>query len=524
MAEVIDPALHGHSRKTMLTWKWPLQVSGTIRGLVWTYHPTSRLNRSQRPSSKTQFRKVTKEAGVTTEGDTADTLESALQKIRTKCGKHVNLSMAIFKLMHARQGTKSVTEFEREIDELTDQCQFDTTPYDKDRARKDAFIFGTADDKLRQEALGKDFAYEQVMKAALGYEQSRRASGTIKQSSGEDVRQITYSQDDVDSIVARVLAGKYSKRQSVTMQKTENKQGSGKCRNCPPHYKPHITGRCPATGKTCVVCKGKNHFAGAPVCPSKQSSVRAVETQPERLYSYQNTGDCRDTMGYVEVVDIGLLHESRSENMALIDVNNARVKLFVDSGCKKTLIPTTYYQPEIGKTRPSMIKLRPYGTDQYLGVKGEVPVTLKAASGATIKTVVYIVEGHLAEPILGDEDAKALGILTINPNGKPTSEVAVACITSNLKAAGISVKTTIEAETVVPPDEQTRIQAIVDRYPSVVHRDLNTAGLLKDLKKPGDASVKFYIDTTVPPVQARYHPPPIAYHKRLSKHLQEMRE
>ena len=81
--------------------------------------------------------------------------------------------------MHARQGTKSVTEFVREIDELTDQCQFDTTPYDKDRARKDAYIFGTADGKLRQEALAKDFTYEQVMKAALGYEQSRRASGTI---------------------------------------------------------------------------------------------------------------------------------------------------------------------------------------------------------------------------------------------------------------------------------------------------------------------------------------------------------
>ena len=136
---------------------------------------------------------------------------------------------------------------------------------------------------------------------------------------------------------------------------------------------------------------------------------------------------------------------ARSENMALIDVNNARVKLFVDSGCKKTLIPTTYYQPEIGKTRPSMIKLRLMA--QIRSVKGEVQVTLIAASGATIKTVVYIVEGHLAEHILGDEDAKALGILTLNPNGKPTSEVAVAGIRSNLRAAGISVKTTKEAET-----------------------------------------------------------------------------
>ena len=39
----------------------------------------------------------------------------------------------------------------------------------KNRAMKDAFIFGMSDDKLRQEALAKDFTYAQVMQAALGY-------------------------------------------------------------------------------------------------------------------------------------------------------------------------------------------------------------------------------------------------------------------------------------------------------------------------------------------------------------------
>ena len=90
-------------------------------------------------------------------------------------------------------------------------CRFETKPYDKKRAKKDAFIFGTSDDKLRQEALAKDWDWDGVLKAALGYEQSRKSSGSFKQTSGEDVKRLEYSQDDVDAIVARVLAGKYSK-------------------------------------------------------------------------------------------------------------------------------------------------------------------------------------------------------------------------------------------------------------------------------------------------------------------------
>ena len=50
---------------------------------------------------------------------------------------------------------------------------------------KDAIIFGTSDEKLRQEALAKDFSLTDLRKAALGYEQSRRSSGTIKSENGQ---------------------------------------------------------------------------------------------------------------------------------------------------------------------------------------------------------------------------------------------------------------------------------------------------------------------------------------------------
>ena len=50
------------------------------------------------------FRKFTRDAGLVDE----DTLDTAITKIRAHCAKHVNLSMAVFKLIHAQQGTKSI--------------------------------------------------------------------------------------------------------------------------------------------------------------------------------------------------------------------------------------------------------------------------------------------------------------------------------------------------------------------------------------------------------------------------------
>ena len=126
------------------------------------------------------FRKMAKDANVITTGDAVDTLDQALTKIRTQCGGHVNLTMAMYKLMHIKQGTKSFTQFKREVEELAVQCQFETNPYTKSRAIKDAMIYGTSDEKLQKEALAKDVDRATLTKAGLGYEQARKSHGAMK--------------------------------------------------------------------------------------------------------------------------------------------------------------------------------------------------------------------------------------------------------------------------------------------------------------------------------------------------------
>jgi len=70
------------------------------------------------------------DAGLTDE----DTLNTAVTKIRADCAKHVNLSMAVFKLMYAQQGMKSITVIAKEIEDLAAQCKLTECQYTKETA------------------------------------------------------------------------------------------------------------------------------------------------------------------------------------------------------------------------------------------------------------------------------------------------------------------------------------------------------------------------------------------------------
>ena len=101
---------------------------------------------------------------------------------------------------------------------------------------KDAIIFGTSDEQLRREALAKDFNLSQLKTAALGYEQSRKSSGAIKQgqSQDEECRRV-YTEKQVEEIVAKMQAGKFSFQQQKQSKNEATQKQGGKCPNCPPH-------------------------------------------------------------------------------------------------------------------------------------------------------------------------------------------------------------------------------------------------------------------------------------------------
>ena len=159
----------------------------------------------------------------------------------------------------------------------------------------------------------------------------------------------------------------------------------------------------------CAVCKKKDHFARASACKGSEQSVRTVEDEFQHYTYSKNAED----LGRVEVIEVNQVQETRQANMTSVEVNGHRIGMFVDSGCKKTLIPAEAYQKSMGELHTANVKLRPYGTNQYLGLKGQLNAKIQCNKGAIRETTIYVVQGHLTEALLGDEDAKSLGILKI---------------------------------------------------------------------------------------------------------------
>ena len=375
-------------------------------------------------------------------------------------------------------------------------------------------IFGTADETLRKEALAKDFDLKQLRQAALGYEQSRKSSGKIKQEQGqEDLCRRTYTEAEVNEMVRRITAGKFSiqsQKKNPPGKKPAN--STYQCPNCPPHYRPHtIDAKCPARTKTCVVCKQKDHFAGSKACPM---TVKRVVEQGH-MYRFEEGEEALEDLRCIETVHL-LNHQDLYDQDAMVSVklNGIEAEMFVDSGCKRTLLPASMYQKEMGPLSQTNIKFRPYGTETILKCHGTVDATIVTQSGAKHTTQMYVVEGHLAEPLLGRVDALALGVLNIKKEGRNETTEGVNVVADNLRAAGIRLAGGVQASENMTPDAQKRLDDLIERHTSL----FKGIGLLKG------NPVKFEIDAEVPPVGDNFRPIPLAYQDRLSDHLHVLRD
>ena len=112
----------------------------------------------------------------------------------------------------------------------------------------------------------------------------------------------------------------------------------------------------------------KNHFAGSPTCQGG-NTIRALEANDTpTTYSYDN-----QPVSNLEVGEIGQISTTNPENKITLHINNKEIQLYVDSGCKKTIIPQTQYTKSLGLIKPSKTRFRPYGTQEHLTTLGEQP-------------------------------------------------------------------------------------------------------------------------------------------------------
>ena len=112
----------------------------------------------------------------------------------------------------------------------------------------------------------------------------------------------------------------------------------------------------------------KNHFAGSPTCQGG-NTIRALEANDTpTTYSYDN-----QAVSNLEVVEIEQISTTNPENKITLHINNKEIQLYVDSGCKKTIIPQTQYTKSLDLIKPSKTRFRPYGTQEHLTTLGKQP-------------------------------------------------------------------------------------------------------------------------------------------------------
>ena len=363
-----------------------------------------------------------------------DTYAQIITKIRAELQRLVNRTLAMHELFTTKQGNRPWLDFYADVETKAQNLEFDNIPYTHKNAVKDALTMGMSDKRLMERALTEDPGHDTLMKWGQAREAGKEGvhslaggySATNRIGNLDEDMSETEIEDMIEtlSIMKVKKQGKYSGRPRREAPRPQTSH----CRNC---LSDHPPGRCPANGKECFACGGFNHFSRSDACPKARRIVKRIQYDTENPTSdYASTAMSHEGVRMISTV--GRLETSHKSKEVTIRIGGVPQALFTDTGSDKTIIPPSHYSKAMGKLVTPDTRLRAWGSDKLLDVRGMVHAKLETEKGATAYTKVYVVNGHQPEPLLGDADAEALGFVIFNKEGRePTKEEQRATVNRN---------------------------------------------------------------------------------------------
>ena len=336
-------------------------------------------------------------------------------------------------LFRTKQGNRPWQEYFAEIETKAQLLEFDTIPYTHKDAVKHAMTMGMSDRILMERVLTEDPNHDTFMRWGHVRELGKAGVSSLTGHSATnrvETLDTEMSETEIEDLIETLSVmkvrkqGKYSGRPKRETPRPQN------CRNC---RSDHPSGRCPANGKECYDCGGYNHFAKSETCPRNRRSVRRMQNDTydsEGSYGYATTAMNHEDVRMISTV--GRLETSYKTKEVTIKIGGVPQTLFTDTGSDKTIIPPSHYTKGMGQLVATDTRLRAWGSDKLLDVKGMIHAKLETEKGATAHTKVYVVNGYQPEPLLGDADAEALGFVIFNKEGRePTQEEQRATVNRN---------------------------------------------------------------------------------------------
>lgn len=395
---------------------------------------------------------------------------------------------AVFRRMRQESGEK-IDAYHTRLRQAAASCEFN----DINGEIKSHVIQTTTDSKLRKQGLTNDaLTLGDIIEAGRNNELAQAQSLDIE-------KDLTGIQQDAKTIGRTFGQSKRRKPQ----------HGVTKCRYCGKGF-PHVGGKetCPAFGKQCFVCYGRNHFAN--FCPKKgqtnttnkqfvKKSVRAVSDKVEDYVftvgtvtdeSTESDG-CENSINDVSANTEGDVCESSIHGVYnstfvakppkfKIEFEKCSVMMTADSGASCSLIDESTFQNKFKSVRLETChdKLNAYGGTRIVTI-GKFHSTIVCGK-KTASDVFYVVKGNCG-CLLSVNVSQKLGLIQV-------------------------------ADHVVHNVGNTECPE-VKKYPKV----FEGIGRLKNFE------VKLHINEAIPPVAQRHRRIPFHERQKVTKELLELK-
>ena len=191
--------------------------------------------------------------------DEQKTVESVMNKFGVYCKPKKNVTYERFTFMSRRQRpNENINDFVVALRNLSRNCEYEHLT---DSVIRDAIVMGVRNKKTQESLLRENnLTMDSCINIARAAERAQQHSSFI---TSEERSNEQYEKMEIDKISEK-----------------KKDYGRSKCKFC---GNEHIWGRknCPAYGKTCVKCKGLNHFSKVCKTRNERVSVLAEESENE---------------------------------------------------------------------------------------------------------------------------------------------------------------------------------------------------------------------------------------------------
>ena len=371
-----------------------------------------------------------------------DTFADALTKIESGIKKQTNQSTARFKLFQqSPQGGVAFGGWCYKLKEQADRIAWEG--YDAKIAARDAILYQTDDKKLQKKILTEDLSYDDTVKFGLAMEQNAKKVENIRGAT-ETREEIAALKENWRSILPEELVRALDWKDKGKGGARSKTSKTKKCQTCP--FPTHNEeGKCPGKNVECFACKQMGHMKFAPICSESKSKTEKPKTKSKKVKTRNvkeessDDTESNESVGRVKEEPTEVVRsvendkKSKDEETAEVMIEavnlqekseDTKVSLLIDSGVKRTLVSEKDWKKMKTMVNQKPIQLKtchtrfcPFGTNYSLPMLGRVRATLTSASGATTRTVIYVVKGE-KQSLLGLKDGRALGIITITPEGR----------------------------------------------------------------------------------------------------------